>query len=164
MCTRLCPASARDDAPDHAPVPPSSDNFTYSLGLPGGAFCASFARAAVRRLLTLHQLDELVDLTELTVSELLSSAYLYTPNTEVSLWLRWRFGELRLTVFDQHTSHLIPQARDCQNERCRSLNLLSRVLAACGGDWGIEQRYPPVPGTSLWASLRPEGARRFAAL
>lgn len=162
MSITLCPPT---DA-DPIPVRPSVDNLSYSLGLPGGAYCAGLARVTVRNLLREHGLGDAAPLTELVVSELLACAYRFTPDQDVSLSLRCRYETVRVTVFDRHPVHGQHGTADaCRERRTRSLGVLLADLAdACCGEYGIAYCEPPLAGSRLWATFPLEGACRYALL
>lgn len=84
------------------PHPPVADNLSYSFALPGGAFCAGLARGAVSDLLTRHGLTGLRETAVLAASELVATAYRFTPEQEMLLRVHWQFDALRLTLYDQH--------------------------------------------------------------
>lgn len=135
-------------------VPPEAEKLSYSIGLPGGAYCAGSARGAVRSLLDRHGLPDLGDTAALAVSELVTGAHRFTPDKEMMLKVRWQFDALRLVVYDQHPAHSSPEAsEECRRRRSRGMWLLSAVVEACGGDWGLTPVLTAMGGTKSWALL-----------
>ncbi|MBT2448945.1 ATP-binding protein [Streptomyces sp. ISL-43] len=135
-------------------VPPEADKLSCSIGLPGGAYCAGSARGAVRSLLTRHGLSDLCDTAALAASELVACAYRFTPDKEMTLKVRRQFDALRIVVYDQHPAHPSPEAsEECRSRRSRGMWLLSAVVEACGGDWGLTPVLTPMGGTKSWALL-----------
>ncbi|MET8504937.1 ATP-binding protein [Streptomyces sp. NPDC004787] len=136
------------------PVPPAAENLSYSLLLPGGAYCAGLARENIRTLLDRHGLDELGETAALAASELVSAAYRFTPDREMILRVRWRYDALRIVLFDQHPAHATPgTAEECRDRRSRSMWLLAAAVEAHGGDWGLAPELTPGGGTKSWALL-----------
>lgn len=160
MSARLClPVSTAS-----LPIEPTVDTLSYSLGLPGGAYCAGLARATVRRLLQDHDLGDVAPLAELVTSELLACAYRFTPERDVSFSLRCRYEVLRVTVFDQHRTHKPRAGAACRERRLRSMSLLAAVAERCGGEFGIADAESPLTGARSWAAFPLEGASRYALL
>ncbi|MFF6773199.1 ATP-binding protein [Streptomyces sp. NPDC012637] len=146
-----CLPAALDPA---GPVPPATENLSYSMLLPGGAYCAGLARENVRTLLTRHGLAELVDTAVLAASELVSAAYRFTPDHEMILRVRWQYEALRIVLYDQHPAHDTPAgAEECRDRRSRSMWLLAAAVEAHGGDWGLAPVITPGGGTKSWALL-----------
>ncbi|MFF9199008.1 ATP-binding protein [Streptomyces sp. NPDC014779] len=138
------------------PVPPAAENLSYSLLLPGGAYCAGLARENIRTLLDRHGLDELGDTAALAASELVSAAYRFTPDREMILRVRWQYDALRIVLYDQHPAHATPStAEECRDRRSRSMWLLAAAVEAHGGDWGLAPVLTPGGGTKSWALLHP---------
>ena len=136
------------------PVPPAAENLSYSMMLPGGAYCARLAREAVRSLLDRHDLSGLCETAALAASELVSAAYRFTPDQEMILRVRWQFEALRIVLYDQHPAHSSPHAaEDCRDRRSRSMWLLAAAVDAHGGDWGLAPVLTPGGGTKSWALL-----------
>ncbi|WP_426367212.1 ATP-binding protein [Streptomyces sp. E-08] len=136
------------------PIPPATENLSYSMTLPGGAYCAGLARDAIRSLLDRHGLSDLCDTAALAASELVSAAYRFTPDREMILRVRWQFEALRITVYDQHPAHAAPHAAEaCRDRRSRSMWLLAAAVDAHGGDWGLAPVLTPGGGTKSWALL-----------
>lgn len=136
------------------PIPPATENLSYSMLLPGGAYCAGLARDAVRTLLTRHGLSDLGETAVLAASELVSTAYRFTPDSEMVLRVRWQFDALRIVLYDQHPAHPTPAAADeCRDRRSRSMWLLAAAVEAHGGDWGLAPVLTPGGGTKSWALL-----------
>ncbi|WP_156726828.1 ATP-binding protein [Streptomyces apocyni] len=160
--TSLCTAAGTGATT--TPVPPSVDNLSYSLGLPGGAYCAGLVRGTVRSVLREHGLRDAVALAELVVSELLACAYRFTPERDVSLSLRCRYETLRVTVFDQHPVHPHGRADECRERRLRSLEVLAALAKSCRGEHGIADIEPPLPGSKLWAAFPLKEVYRYALL
>ncbi|MFJ7157917.1 ATP-binding protein [Streptomyces sp. NPDC101118] len=130
------------------------EKLSYSIGLPGGAYCAGSARSAVRSLLTRHGLADLCDTAALAASELVAGAYRFTPDQELVLKIRWQFGALRIVVYDQHPAHASPaESEECRRRRSRGMWLLAAVVESCGGDWGLTPVMTPMGGTKSWALL-----------
>ncbi|MFF4225685.1 ATP-binding protein [Streptomyces abikoensis] len=158
---RSCLPESRPAAP---PLAPTRANLNYSLGLPGGSYCLGMARTVVRRLLVEHGLDGLAELGALAASELLGNAYTFTPGRDVSLAVRWRFGVLRLTVFDEHQEHAVEAGMACRAYRREALAVLESVVGECGGIVGLAAAESPLAGSRLWAVLPREAAERYAVL
>ncbi|MCZ0982044.1 ATP-binding protein [Streptomyces diastatochromogenes] len=138
------------------PVPPAAENLSYSMMLPGGAYCAGLAREAVRSLLDRHGLSGLRETAVLAASELVSAAYRFTPDREMVLRVRWQFEALRIVLYDQHPAHAAPdRAEECRDRRSRSMWLLAAAVDAHGGDWGLAPVLTPGGGTKSWALLHP---------
>jgi hypothetical protein len=136
------------------PIPPATENLSYSMRLPGGAYCAGLAREALRTLLTRHGLSDLGETAALAASELVSAAYRFTPDREMILRVRWQFEALRIVVYDQHPAHASPvAAEECRDRRSRSMWLLAAAVDAHGGDWGLAPVLTPGGGTKSWALL-----------
>ncbi|MER5205421.1 ATP-binding protein [Streptomyces sp. NPDC002825] len=136
------------------PIPPATENLSYSMLLPGGAYCAGLARQAVRSLLTRHGLSDLCETAALAASELVSAAYRFTPDREMILRVRWQFEALRIVLYDQHPAHSSPHAaEECRDRRSRSMWLLAAAVEAHGGDWGLAPVLTPGGGTKSWALL-----------
>ncbi|MFF9838122.1 ATP-binding protein [Streptomyces sp. NPDC020422] len=122
--------------------------------LPGGAYCAGLARDSIRALLTRHGLGALAETAVLAASELVSTAYRFTPDREMVLRVRWQFDALRIVLYDQHPAHPTPAAADeCRDRRSRSMWLLAAAVEAQGGDWGLAPVLTPGGGTKSWALL-----------
>ncbi|MEU6163298.1 ATP-binding protein [Streptomyces tanashiensis] len=136
------------------PIPPAVENLSYSMLLPGGAYCARLAREAVRSLLDRHGLSDLCETAALAASELVSAAYRFTPDQEMILRVRWQFEALRIVLYDQHPAHSSPHAaEECRDRRSRSMWLLAAAVDAHGGDWGLAPVLTPAGGTKSWALL-----------
>ncbi len=148
------------------PSPPSRHNLNYSFGLPGGAYCLGMARSAVKGVLNAHGLADLAELGSLAASELLGNAVAFTPNRGVSLDLRWRFGVLRVTVFDEHPEHAESSGAGsaCRAYRREALATLEAVVGRCGGVVGIAAAEKPLSGSKLWVVVPGEAGKRYAAL
>ncbi|MEU1312896.1 ATP-binding protein [Streptomyces cinnamoneus] len=160
-----CPAasSPRIEAP---PLGPTRSNLNYSLGLPGGPYCLGMARSVVGRLLGEHGLGDMAELGVLAASELLGNAFVFTPGRDVSLGVRWRFGVLRVTVFDEHPEHAESSGagRACRAYRREALGPLEAVVDECGGVLGLAAAEKPVGGSKLWVVVPREAGARYAAL
>ncbi|MER8043509.1 ATP-binding protein [Streptomyces sp. NPDC094032] len=136
------------------PIPPATENLSYSMLLPGGAYCAGLARDAIRTLVNRHGLGELSETAVLAASELVSAAYRFTPDREMVLRVRWQFDALRIVLYDQHPAHPTPAAADeCRDRRSRSMWLLTAAVDEHGGDWGLAPVLTPGGGTKSWALL-----------
>ncbi|MEU4266500.1 ATP-binding protein [Streptomyces sp. NPDC026092] len=136
------------------PIPPATENLSYSMVLPGGAYCAGLARQAVRSLLDRHGLTELRDTAVLAASELVAAAYRFTPDREMILRVRWQFEALRIVLYDQHPAHSsADKAEECRDRRSRSMWLLAAAVDTQGGDWGLAPVLTPGGGTKSWALL-----------
>lgn len=136
------------------PISPAAENLSYSMVLPGGAYCAGLARQAVRSLLTRHGLAELCDTAVLAASELVAAAYRFTPDREMILRVRWQFEALRIVLYDQHPAHpSAEKAEECRDRRSRSMWLLAAAVDRHGGDWGLAPVLTPGGGTKSWALL-----------
>ncbi|GHG70481.1 ATP-binding protein [Streptomyces griseocarneus] len=158
----LClPESPR---PAKAPGGPGRANLDYSFGLPGGAYCLGTARIAVGRVLAQHGLGDMVELGVLATSELLGNAVLFTPDRGVSLTLRWRFGVLRLTVFDEHPDHVGGDEKRCRAHRRHALSTLQAVVDECGGVLGLAPAEKPLAGSKLWVVIPRVAGKRYAEL
>ncbi|MFC5725011.1 ATP-binding protein [Streptomyces gamaensis] len=154
-----------DSAPETTASPkPAPGNLTYSLGLPAGPYCVPSTRAHVRRLLHEHGLGDLADLATLAASELLANAYLFTPGSDVSLSLRWRFSVLRVTVFDEHPRHPKALRDSCRARRQDGLAMLDAVVGACGGLCGLDEVGAPLSGSKAWVVIPREAAEAYARL
>lgn len=135
-------------------IPPATDNLSYSMVLPGGAYCAGLARRAVRDLLDRHGLADLCDTAVLAASELVAAAYRFTPDREMILRVRWQFEALRIVLYDQHPAHSSAEkAEECRDRRSRSMWLLAAAVDTHGGDWGLAPVLTPGGGTKSWALL-----------
>ncbi|MEV0410797.1 ATP-binding protein [Streptomyces sp. NPDC050448] len=135
-------------------IPREAEELNHSIRLPGSAYCAGSARAAVRSLLTRHGLLDLSDTAALAASELVACAHRFTPGKEMALNVRWQFDALRVVLYDQHPAHSSPEAsEECRGRRSRGMWLLAASVEACGGDWGLTPVLTPVGGTKAWALL-----------
>ncbi|MFC9732412.1 ATP-binding protein [Streptomyces roseolus] len=149
---RCLPAAAATAAA--RPIPPATENLSYSMLLPGGAYCAGLARQAVDGLLARHGLAELRDTARLAVSELVGAAYRFTPDREMALRVRWQYDALRIVLYDQHPAHPRPdEAERCRERRSRSMWLLAAAVGEQGGDWGLAPALTAEGGTKSWALL-----------
>ncbi|MBD0716103.1 ATP-binding protein [Streptomyces sp. CBMA370] len=147
------------------PIAPATENLSYSLVLPGGAYCAGLARQSVVSLLTRHGLSDLCETATLATSELVSAAYRFTPDREVMLRVRWQYDALRIVLYDQHPAHHSPaEAEECRDRRSRSMWLLAAAVEAHGGDWGLAPVLTPGGGTKSWALLNVDPERKTAAI
>ncbi|WP_137992271.1 ATP-binding protein [Streptomyces vilmorinianum] len=136
------------------PVPPAAENLSYSMPLPGGAYCAGLARQAVRSLLTRQGLAGLCDTAALAASELVAAAYWFTPDREVIPRVRRQFDALRIVLYDQHPAHASAEkAEECRDRRSRSMWLPAAAVDTHGGDWGLAPVLTPGGGTKSWALL-----------
>ncbi|MEV5240561.1 ATP-binding protein [Streptomyces cinnamoneus] len=160
----LC--AAADSARTVPPSGPNRSNLNYSLGLPGGPYCLGMARSVVGRLLGEHGLADMAELGVLAASELLGNAFVFTPGRDVSLAVRWRFGVLRVTVFDEHPEHAegAGAGRACRAYRREALGPLEAVVDECGGVLGLAAADKPVGGSKLWVVVPREAGARYAAL
>jgi len=130
------------------------DNLSYSFALPGGAFCAGLARGTVGALLERHGLSELRDTAVLAASELVASAYRFTPDREMLLRVHWQFDALRVILYDQHPLHGSPEKSErCRERRSGSMWLLAAAMDAHGGDWGLAPALNSSGGCKAWALL-----------
>ncbi|GAA2725725.1 MULTISPECIES: ATP-binding protein [Streptomyces] len=153
------------DPPGSASVTrPSPANFKYSVGLPSGAYCVRPARILVRQVLRDHGLADLAEIGTFAVSELLAHACAFTPSGETQLLMRWRFGVLRLIVFDDHPTHPAPSEPLCRERRREALSVLDTVVAACGGICGLAELGPPLYGSKVWVVLPREAGELYAGL
>ncbi|MCX5010694.1 ATP-binding protein [Streptomyces sp. NBC_00555] len=135
-------------------IPSEAERLDYSIGLPGGVYCAGSARSLVRSLLTRHSLADLCDTSALAASELVACAHRFTPDKQLLLGLRWQFDALRIVVYDQHPAHSSPEAsEECRRRRSRGMWLLASAVEACGGDWGLTPVLTSVGGTKSWVLL-----------
>ncbi|MEU1825313.1 MULTISPECIES: ATP-binding protein [Streptomyces] len=151
--------------PPETSAVPTPANFNYSLGLPGGPYCISTARNLVRTVLREHDLGDLAEVGVLATSELLANAYAFTPGREAHLSMRWRFGVLRLTVFDEHPSHEAAEIiTACLGLRRDALSLLDAVTGACGGICGLAEADAPLYGSRVWVVLPREAGALYARL
>ncbi|WP_242427150.1 MULTISPECIES: ATP-binding protein [unclassified Streptomyces] len=136
------------------PIPPATENLSYSMLLPGGAYCAGLARQSIASLLDRHGLSDLCDTASLAASELVSAAYRFTPDREMLLRVRWQFEALRIVLYDQHPAHGTPAAaEECRDRRSGSMWLLAAAVDEHGGDWGLAPVLTPGGGTKSWALL-----------
>ncbi|MFC9386345.1 MULTISPECIES: ATP-binding protein [Streptomyces] len=136
------------------PIPPATENLSYSMLLPGGAYCAGLARRSIESLLSRHGLSDLCETAALAASELVAAAYRFTPDREMILRVRWQFEALRIVLYDQHPAHPSPvAAEECRDRRSRSMWLLAAAVDAHGGDWGLAPVLTPGGGTKSWALL-----------
>lgn len=135
-------------------VPPEVEKLNYAVRLPGGASCVGTARCAARSMVIRHGLGELADTASLAASELVACAHGFTPDQEMMLKIRWRFGALRIVVYDQHPTHSSPEvSEECRRRRSRGMWLLAAAVEACGGDWGLTPVLTAAGGTKSWALL-----------
>ncbi|MBT2383796.1 ATP-binding protein [Streptomyces sp. ISL-11] len=152
------------DAVPAAQLVPGPANLDYSFGLPDSSYCLSMTRSVVRRLLSGHGLAHMAELGTLAASELLANAYLFTPGHGVSLSVRWRFGVLRLTVFDRHPAHAEGGDKACRERRREALSMLDAVIDACGGLCGLDEAGAPLGGCKMWVVISREAALNYARL
>ncbi len=158
-------ATCLPDPPGPVPATrPSRANFHYSVGLPGGPYCVRPARTLVRQVLRDHGLADLAELGVSAVSELLAHADNFTPGGGTHLSMRWRFGVLRLVVFDEHPTHPAAHAPLCRERRRGALSVLDTVTAACGGICGLAELGAPLYGSKVWVVLPREAGELYAAL
>ncbi|MEV5141124.1 ATP-binding protein [Streptomyces syringium] len=147
-----------------ASLEPTRANLNYSFGLPGGPYCLGMARTVVRRLLSEHGLADMAELGVLAASELLANACLFTPGRDVSLSVRWRYGVLRLTVFDEHPAHAADVGDACRARRRRALSTLDALVDACGGICGLAPAEGPLAGSRMWVVVPREAAALCARI
>ncbi|GAA3061199.1 hypothetical protein GCM10020000_50430 [Streptomyces olivoverticillatus] len=157
----LCSSGSSSPAPS---AYPSRANLNYSLGLPGGAYCLGMARTVVGRLLAQHGLGDMAELGVFAASELLGNAVTFTPGREVNLAVRWRFGVLRVTVFDEHPPHAAGAATACRAYRRKALSALEAVVDECGGILGVTDAEQPLAGNRLWVVVPREAGKHYAEL
>ncbi|MEV8478039.1 ATP-binding protein [Streptomyces sp. NPDC051173] len=155
--------------PDSAAVSVNADpvpsNLDYSFGLPDGPYCVSTARKTVERLLLEHHLADMAELGVLAASELLANAYLFTPGKATSLSVRWRFGVLRLTVFDEHPRHPKAAREACRARRRAALSTLDAALAASDSlCCGLGEVGGPLAGSKMWVAFSRDAARNYDRL
>ncbi|MEU5430110.1 ATP-binding protein [Streptomyces olivoreticuli] len=152
-------------SPVSASTEPIPSNLDYSLGLPGGAYCLRMARKTVDRLLRAHDLADMVELGVLATSELLANAYLFTPGKATNLSIRWRFGVLRLTVFDEHPRHPKAEREACRAQRRAALSMLDAALDASDSlCCGLDEVGGPLAGHKLWVAFSRDAARNYDRL
>lgn len=147
-----------------APFEPAPGNLSHSLGLPSDAYSLGMARTVVRRVLCEHGLAGLAELGVLATSELLANACLFTPGEAATLSVRWRFGVLRLTVFDEHPRHPAGLREACRARRRAALSTLDAVVDACGGICGLDESAAPLAGSKMWAVFSREAGENYARL
>ncbi|GAA0431691.1 hypothetical protein [Streptomyces luteireticuli] len=146
------------------PGAPTLADLNYSFGLPGSPYALSLARRLVRQLLDEHGLSDMAELGTFAVAELLGNCHLFNVNRETDVSLRWRYGVLRLTVFDKHPAHAGGHGRVCLGLRRLALTTLDEVVAACGGICGLENAWGPLAGNRMWVVFSREAARCYAGL
>ncbi|MFF3212098.1 ATP-binding protein [Streptomyces sp. NPDC002886] len=154
-CFDACPPSDE---------PPSPDELSCSLTVPGEPYSAQIARGTVRSVLHAHHLDRVVPAAVQVVGELIAAAWYLDPGRSLYLALRHREGALRLTVYDGHAPHTHPRlAAHCEARRRAALRVMAAVVRDCGGAWGFGESREPGGGTRTWASLPVAGAAGYLA-
>lgn len=160
-----CLSEAALAAAAAAAATPQPATLDYSFAFPGGAYCLAMARTVVKRLLSDHGLADMSELGTLAASELIAHACRFTPGQGVSLSLRWRFGVLRLTVFDEHPAHTATARKVCHARRREAPSTLDTVVGSCRGIIGLGHTGTPLSGGSkMWGALSREAARNHARL
>lgn len=102
-----------------------------------------------------HGLKELRETAVLAVSELVATAYRFTPDREMLLRIHWQFDALRIVLYDQHPAHETGErSEDCRERRSASMWLLAAAVDAHGGDWGLAPAVTPSGGSKTWALLQ----------
>ncbi|MEV5510502.1 ATP-binding protein [Streptomyces orinoci] len=157
---------------NNSPCPPNSSHalkptpasLNYSFGLPASTYCLATTRELVRKLLEAHGLAEMGDLGVLAASELLATACAFTPGRDAHLSMRWRYGTLRLTVFDEHPAHGAQAAAVCREQRRKALWVVEALVDNCGGICGVEEARAPLNGGKMWAVFPREAARNYARM
>ncbi|MFF0104709.1 ATP-binding protein [Streptomyces hirsutus] len=154
----LCPISS-DVLPATKPTP---DSLAYSLTLPAAPASAAMARAATRAALHLHGLGDVTEAVVQTVSELAACAGRFSAADDIYVSLRHRDGTVRVIVYDGHPRHTHPRlSAACDARRKATLRVLTAVVRACGGTWGVDAARQPGGGTRMWAVLPTPGARAY---
>lgn len=154
----LCPVSS-DVLPATKPTP---DNLAYSLTLPAAPASAAMARAVTSAALHLHGLGDVTDAVVQTVSELVACAGRFSTADDIYVSLRHRDGTVRVIVYDGHPRHTHPRlSAACDARRKATLRVLTAVVRACGGTWGLDAARQPGGGTRMWAVLPIAGARVY---
>ncbi|MGW0335277.1 ATP-binding protein [Streptomyces sp. NPDC003011] len=145
--------------------PPSPDTLAYSFTLPAGPASPRIARAATRVVLHTHGLADMTDAVVQVVGELAACACRLTPDSEVYLSLRYRDGDVRVILYDEHARHSHPRlAAACDARRRAALRVLGCVVRACRGEWGFGEAREPGGGTRMWAVVPWRGARGYAGV
>ncbi|UGY93541.1 hypothetical protein [Streptomyces gobiensis] len=135
---------------------PPVEDVAYSFGLPGGALCVPVVQHAVSALLGRHGLACMAGFAGWATGELLGAACQQGPDQRVSFYVRWRFGALRLTAFDQHAAG--------EASRRGRLVRLDAGVRVFGGTLAVAPAGPPLGGTRTWVSLPREGVRSGACV
>lgn len=154
----LCPISS-DVLPATEPTP---DTLAYSFTLPAALTSAAMVRAATRAALDLHGLGDVTEAVVQTVSELTACACRFSAADDIYVSLRHRDGTVRVIVYDGHPRHTHPRlSAACDARRKATLRVLTAVVRACGGTWGLDAARQPGGGTRMWAVLPIAGARAY---
>lgn len=147
----------------------SPECWQYSLRLPHDPRAARIARVTVRAILASHGRDELLDVTELLTSELVSNAYRHTKGPSSVRLVALHGGRLRVFVWDR-SPHVPPSFGEVSVAPCapsppsadvehgRGL-LLVRQCADRWGCWPLEGGSLGRGGGKLmWFEVGGEGA------
>ncbi|WP_431043479.1 ATP-binding protein [Streptomyces sp. P1-3] len=109
--------------------------FEYCIHVPNAPRAVSVARATLRKMLTAHELPELIDRAELLASELLTNAIVHSGG-EADMRVSWSKDEkLRLMAWDNSPAPLVikdPDDPEGNGESGRGLILLTVVADAWG--------------------------------
>ncbi len=158
-------------SPPESPLPGFSLSapWCYVLRLPHDPCAARVARMTVRAALTSHGMDELVDVTELLTSELVTNAYQHTTGP-ASVRLR-SLGAGRLRVFVWDNNPYIPPPFDNptgphpetsvpQDATTGRGLLLVRQYAAVWGGWPLgDGRLDQGAGKLMWFEVGGAGGQ-----
>ncbi len=129
------------------------ETWDYTLYVPHDDRAAAIARATLRAVLTLHDLPDLIDRSELLATELLSNALRHTDGP-ASMRLWWSHGTLRIGVWDTdpHPPHLREVGERADDETGRGLQLVT----LCSDDWGwygLGEEFFGFKGKYVWCEL-----------
>jgi anti-sigma regulatory factor (Ser/Thr protein kinase) len=145
-------------------APPNT--WSYALRLPHDPRAAHVARMTVRAALNGHGLPELLDVTELLTSELVTNAYVHTKGPASLRLTALRDGRLRVGVWDSSPhipapfdkppgGRVLPGSVDAEGGRGL---LLVREWADSWGGWPLGgDMLGPGAGKLLWFEV---GGRR----
>ncbi|MEV5243068.1 ATP-binding protein [Streptomyces cinnamoneus] len=148
------------------------NRWSYSLTLPHDPRSARVARITLRGMLESHGMDELADITELIVSELVTSSYLNAEGPAEVRLKQVATDRVRVSLWDKSPEIPAPFDRPARLPRRKATTdtaaesggggglLIVRQCAVSWGSWAVGEAFPGVTGKLLWCELNRESGRR----
>ncbi|MEV4437651.1 ATP-binding protein [Streptomyces sp. NPDC049577] len=144
--------------------------WSYSLNLPHDPRSARIARVTLRGVMNCHDLPELLDVTEVLVSELVTNSYLYSDGPCEIRVRQVDADTVRLSIWDTNPdipapfdtfprgkwSKLVPSPPPPEPDplaTCGRGLLIVRLCAENWGSWSIGESFPGVTGKLLWCEI-----------